>query len=107
MINVWVLYQDIGNIPRSGVHLVSSFLTFNKRPLVYNRPQDQICPKLINDPSLIRATHGTFFQKLINDPGRLLIFGKKFHGSPLLKRGRLLILGKFDLGVDYKLGVVY
>ena len=51
MINVWVLYQDIGNIPRSGVHLVSSFLTFNKRPLVYNRPQDQICPKLINDPS--------------------------------------------------------
>ena len=71
MINVWVLYQDIGNIPRSGVHLVSSFLTFNKRPLVYNRPQDQICPKLINDPSLIRATHGTFFKKLINDPGRL------------------------------------
>ena len=71
MINVWVLYQDIGNIPRSGVHLVSSFLTFNKRPLVYNRPQDQICPKLINDPSLIRATHGTFFQKLINDPGCL------------------------------------
>ena len=40
MINVWVLYQDIGNIPRSGVHLVSSFLTFNKRPLVYNRPQE-------------------------------------------------------------------
>ena len=59
-------------IPQLKMEMLRNVWKSNKRPLFINRPHVPFCPKTINDPSQIRATHCPKFSKINKRPGSFI-----------------------------------